>query len=134
MTLSDDNRLLAHAARRTRFHPAYLGWILHRYGELENRSADDLAKLLGISALDLSRLSLCLRPRTDHFADDIKQIREKFHMDAAALAGVIRLVESVEAIATLPTDTEAPGSGLLMAARARKKQRTRQEKQRDGDA
>ncbi len=134
MTRSYDNRLLAHAARRTRSHPAYLGWVLHRYGELENRSADDLAKLLGMSALDLPRLSLCLRPRTDHFADDIRQIREKFNMDAAALAGVIRLVESVAAIVTLTTDTEAPGSGLLMAARARKKQRTRQEKQRDGGA
>jgi hypothetical protein len=134
MTRSYDNRLLAHAARCARSHPAYLGWVLHRYGELENRSADDLAKLLGISALDLPRLSLCLRPRTGHFTNDIRQISEKFHMDASALAGVIRLVESVEALATLTTDTEAPGAGLLMAARARKKQRTRQEKQRDGDA
>jgi hypothetical protein len=133
MTPSAGNKIFAHAARRARSHSAYLGWVLRRYEELEHRSEDDLAQFLGIAALDLQRLSLCLRPRTDHFAEDVRQISEKFHVDATALAGIIRLVESVEAIAAAQEDTVSPESGLLMAARTRKKQHTQREKQRNGD-
>jgi hypothetical protein len=133
MTPADGNRIFAHVARRARSHPAYLGWVLRRYEEVESRSADDLAQSLGIATLDLQRLSLCLRPRTAHFAEDVRQISENFHVDATTLAGIIRLVESVEAIATAQEDTVSPESGLLMAARARKKPHTHGEKPRNGN-
>jgi hypothetical protein len=130
---TDGNKIFAHAAHRARSHPAYLGWILRQYKELENRSEDDIAQFLGIAALDLRRLSLCLRPRTDHFAEDVRQIGEKFQVEATTLAGIIRLVESVEAMAAAPEDTVSPESGLLMAARARKKPQRHRGKQRNGD-
>jgi hypothetical protein len=75
---------------------------------------------LRIVAHDLPHLALCLRPRADHFADDIRQISTKFNIDPSALATVVRLVESLEALAA-GNAQETPGSaGLLMAARARK--------------
>jgi hypothetical protein len=68
-----------------------------------------------------------LRPRAEHFADDIRQISTKFHLDATALAGIVRLVESIETLAaTHPTMLSAE-AGLLMAARARKQPSQRQD-------
>ena len=126
-------KLLAYAARRAGHHPAYVGWMLRRYQEIENRSDDDLARQLTVSLLDLRRLSLCLRPRPDRFAEDLERIGEKFSANLAALAGVIRLVESVEAMGAARTDTLSPEAGLLMAARTRKKLRARRDNAKNED-
>ena len=133
MTLSYDARVLAHAANRAKTHPHYLGWVLARYIEVENISERGLAEILGTTSRDLLRLGLCLRPRADHFAEDIGQISAKFKVDAVALATVVRLVESVEAMAATDTRTVSAESGLLMAARARKKSRKRQDKEGHDD-
>ncbi|HXH13160.1 MAG TPA: hypothetical protein VNP04_25725 [Alphaproteobacteria bacterium] len=120
MTHSRKERLLAHAAQRARDYPEYLGWVLTRYVEQERISAEILAQRLGIGSHDLPRLELCLRPRAEHFADDIGQISAKFNLDPTALATIVRLVESVEALATGNADRAVTDSGWLMAARARK--------------
>jgi hypothetical protein len=134
MTLSRDERVFARAASRTQAHPQYLGWVLGRYKELENQSEHDLMKALGVSSQDLLRLYLCLRPRTDHFAEDITQISAKFNVDAMALANIVRLVEAVEVIGSAQTPASPPEAGFLMAARTRRKSRPRQEKQPHGPA
>ncbi len=128
MTLSARDEMLAHAANRARTRPAYLAWVFGRYLQIENILEDDLAKFLKISTLDFPRLGLCLRPRADHFADDIEQISAKFRTDARVLATVVRLVESVEVMAAASAKTVPSDSGLLMAARARKKPHVRQSK------
>ena len=133
MMLSYDARLLAHAARRAKTNPSYLGWVLDRYMEMENISERGLAEFLETPGLDLPRLALCLRPRANHFTDDIGQISAKFHVNAFALATVTRLVESVEAIAAANAETVAAEPGPLMAARARKKKRIRQDKKKHND-
>ena len=133
MTLSKDERVFAYAASRAQTHPQYLGWILSRYKELESHSEHDLMKALGVSNRDLLRLHLCLRPRADHFSQDITQISAKFSIDAAALANIIRLVESAEVIGSTQTAAPPSEAGLLMAARTRKKSRRRQEQQRHDD-
>jgi beta-phosphoglucomutase-like phosphatase (HAD superfamily) len=116
-------RLLDYAAQRAKVRPDYLGWVLARYIERERISEAELATRLGSTPQDLPRLALCLRPRAEQFADDIRQISAKFHTDATALAGVVRLVESLETLAaTNPTKLSAE-AGLLMAARARKQPR-----------
>jgi hypothetical protein len=123
MTHSRHERLLDYAAQRAKARPDYLGWVLARYIEQEHISEAELATRLGIAPHDLPRLELCLRPRAEHFADDIRQISTKFHVDATALAGIVRLVESIETLAaTHPTMLSAE-AGLLMAARARKQPR-----------
>jgi hypothetical protein len=133
MTLSRDERVFAHAADRAQAHPQYLGWILGRYRELEKRSEHDLMKVLGVSSWDLLRLYLCLRPRADHFSEDITQISAKFSVDAAALGNIVRLVESVEVIGSTQTAVPSPEAGFLMAARTRKKSRLRQEQRQHDD-
>jgi hypothetical protein len=120
MTHPRHERLLDYAAQRAKARPDYLGWVLARYIERERISEAELATRIGSTPHDLPRLALCLRPRAEHFADDIRQISTKFHIDAIALAGIVRLVESLETLAaTNPTMLSAE-AGLLMAARARK--------------
>jgi len=128
MTLFSNEHLLTYAARRTQVHPGYLGWVLARYQEWENISERRLAELLECPDDNLPHLNFCLRPRADHFAEDVRQISAKFHLDAGKLASVIRLVESVETIASQGTQMVATEPGFLMAARARKKKRQRQDK------
>jgi hypothetical protein len=134
MTHSDDARILAYAANRAKAHPHYLGWMLARYSTLENIAEPDLAQILGITSHDLARLSLCLRPRADCFAEDVEHISATFNLDAGRLAQIVRFVESVEAMADSDTSTVSAESGLLMAARSRRQNRQRQDKEGPHDA
>ena len=134
MTRSDDTRMLAYAANRAKAHPHYLGWVLAQYSKLENIAEPDLAKILGTTSHDLARLSLCLRPRANCFAEDVEHISATFNLDAGRLAQVVRFVESMEAMASPDASTVSAESGLLMAARARKQSRQRQDKEGPHDA
>ena len=127
MTHPRHERLLDYAAQRAKARPDYLGWVLTRYIEREHVSEAELATRLGITPHDLPRLALCLRPRAEHFADDIRQISTKFHLDATALAGIVRLVESIETLAATHSTMLSAEAGLLMAARARKQPRQSQD-------
>lgn len=133
MTRPYEARVLAYAANRANAHPDYLGRVLARYRELEKISEHGLANILGTTSRDLPRLGLCLRPRVGHFAEDIEQISAKFNVDTAALAKIVRLVESVEVMAATDSRAVSTESGLLMAARARKKKRTHQSKEGPDD-
>ena len=134
MTRSDDARMLAYAANRAKAHPHYLGWVLARYSTLENIAEPDLAKILGTTSHDLMRLSVCLRPRADCFAEDVEHISATFNLDAGRLAQIVRFVESIDAMALPDTSNVSAESGLLMAARAREKGRQRQDKEGPHDA
>jgi hypothetical protein len=123
MTHPRHERLLDYAAQRAKARPDYLGWVLARYIERERISEAELAIRLGSTPHDLPRLALCLRPRAEHFVDDIRQISTKFHIDATALAGIVRLVESLETLAATNSAMLSAEAGLLMAARARKQPR-----------
>jgi hypothetical protein len=127
MTRPKHERLLEYAAHRAECRPEYLGWILRRYIEREHITDAELATRLGSIPHDLPRLALCLRPRAEHFADDIRQISAKFHIDAIALAGIVRLVESLETLAATNPAMLSTEAGLLMAARARKQPRQGQD-------
>jgi hypothetical protein len=120
MTHPRHERLLDYAAQRAKARPDYLGWVLARYVERERISEAELVTRLGSIPQDLPRLALCLRPRAEHFADDIRQISTKFHIDATALAAIVRLVESLETLAATNSTMLSAEAGLLMAARARK--------------
>ena len=134
MTHSDDARMLAYAANRAKAHPHYLGWVLAQYSKLENIAEPDLAKILRTTSHDLARLSLCLRPRADCFAEDVEHISATFNLDAGRLAQVVRFVESMEAMASPDTNTVSAESGFLIAARARKQSRQCQDKEGPHDA
>jgi hypothetical protein len=127
VTRPQHDRLLAYAAQHAKARPEYLGWVLAQYIEREQISEDQLARYLRIAGQDLPHLALCLRPRAEHFADDVRQISAKFHIDSAVLATVVRLVESVEALAARDAGEGSADSGLLIAARARKHPRPHQD-------
>src|ERR671925_14384 len=133
MTRPRHERLLDYAAERAKAHPEYLGWVLARYTEREHIADSELATRLGSTAHDLPRLALCLRPRAEHFADDIRQISTKFHIDATALAGIVRLVESLETLAATNSTMLSADAGLLMAARVRKQPRQVQDDESHDD-
>jgi hypothetical protein len=132
MTHSRHDRLLEYAAQRTKTRPEYLGWVLARYVEREHIPEAELATRIGITPHDIPRLALCLRPRAEHFADDVRQISTKFHIDATALAGIVRLVESLETLAATHPNLPSGEAGLLMAARARKRPRQTQDDEGQG--
>lgn len=123
MSRTQETNILAHAAKRAKSHPRYLGSILAAYMAIEKTSERNLARLLGISAFDLSRLGLCLRPRPDRFAGDIEEIAAKFSLESTVLAKVVRLVESVHALALSTSRVASANAGVLLAARSRKKKR-----------
>ena len=125
MTPWQDTELLVYVASRAKDHPEYLGWVLARFVEREHLSQRALGKSLGITRRDLLRLGLCLRPRANHFADDIRQISARFASDAAVLAGIVRQVESLQTLTAAAIGEAGAESGLLVAARARKPQPTR---------
>jgi hypothetical protein len=121
MRLKNQLPLLARAAGRAATRPEYLGWILARYAEVEAKSDEQVAEMLGASVQDLYRLRLCLRPRLESFAADVQQIAGKFELDAGDLARVIRHVEALEGMKEDREDGAASQVGLMMAARARRK-------------
>ena len=105
-----------YAALRAGEDPAYLGWCVRRYQAAERVSPAMLAAQLGGRVESLSRLSLCLRPRPESFAADVRAIARYHSIDEAALARIIRLSE---ALATMQTSGGDATKGLLLAARAR---------------
>jgi hypothetical protein len=58
--------------------PAYVAWALARVKAREGLSDEVLAARLGIATVDLPRLALCLRPRLDHWDEDLAQIASRF--------------------------------------------------------
>jgi hypothetical protein len=113
----DAARLLDRAAARARTRPAFLGWVLARYEDLESMQGGRLRELLGVPAGEWPRLQVCLRPRGDAFLQDVTQIASAFRIDRGMLAAVIRRVDAVEAVRA----QEQPGrAGSLLAARTRK--------------
>jgi hypothetical protein len=99
-----------------------MAWIFARYEELEDYDAPYLRQTLRVSAADWPKLALCLRPREDNFAGDIRAIASRFRCDASVLANVVRLSEAGDVMRR--GETEANHPGLLIAARKRPKHKT----------
>jgi hypothetical protein len=109
-------RLYDLAAERSREQPAYLGWVLTIYMEAEGLTWSKLTDELGIT-LDWQEAALCLRPRPEHFAEDVRALSARLSVNAEVLAGVIRAGDALEAMRT-PAGS-GDGEGTLLAARER---------------
>jgi hypothetical protein len=123
-------RLLQHAADRAATRPAFLGWVLARYAELEKMGDDVLRQQWQVSTKDWPRLQLCLRPRAEAFLQDVTQIANEFHLDRGALAAVAR---RVDAVAGLHGSEQPGGPGSLLAARTRKKRKRGRSRPKEAD-
>lgn len=102
-------------AAKAAVHPAYLGWVLALYQRAERATDADLASLLGSDEMTLRRLSICLRPREDAFAADVRTVAENLGLNPGPLALLVRHADAVAAMQA-PTKS-AEGPGQLLAAR-----------------
>jgi hypothetical protein len=96
-----------------------MAWIFARYEDLQGYDASDLRKTLRVSRADWPKLALCLRPRHDNYAADIRGIASRFRCDASVLANVVRLSEAGDVMQRAEAEGNRPG--LLIAARKRPK-------------
>ena len=119
--MTNKPKWLKRAAHRSSEHSWTLGAALDEYCRTEGLTREQLSLLLGCNTELLAWLSLCRKPRFDHFADDIARIAERFQIDATKLAQMMRRVDAISALRrTIDTDEAGP---LLLAARDRDKKR-----------
>ncbi|HEY7030664.1 MAG TPA: hypothetical protein VH482_05010 [Thermomicrobiales bacterium] len=98
--MADDlSRLFERTARAAEASPDFLAAVFARYRDAECVDEADVARRLGVAADRLSELALCLRPRPVLFRQDVEAIAARFGIDAAALAGMIRHVDALDAFA-----------------------------------
>jgi hypothetical protein len=132
MTDPTETQVLTYAAHRAQTRPEYLGWIFVQYRKSEQLTEAALAESLATTSSTVVRLSLCLRPRADHFAEDVQEICAKFNVAVDKLAAIVRFVESIEALRGNPQPASGD-AGLLMAARSRPKPRMGKRKKHSDD-
>jgi hypothetical protein len=110
--MGDDlRRLLRRTARAAEDRPSFLAATFARYRAIEQIDALELARLLSVAPVRLDELAICLRPRADHFREDVAAVAARFGADAGALAAIVREVDAFDAIA------EAIPANPLAAAR-----------------
>jgi hypothetical protein len=114
---SDDEsqaRLTRMMASKLSAYPDSMSWIIERYKEIEKADDAEVQRRLGISDNDYYHLAVCGRPRSDLFALDIEILAERFNIEQARLANLIRRVDS---ITTFRNYSEVASSGMVAAAR-----------------
>jgi AraC-like DNA-binding protein len=82
--------LMFRAAQRARTRPPLMAWLLARFQVQQGWSEPQLAAHLGLPPDELPRLALCLRPRPDHFADDVAALAAQVGCSPRALADLVR--------------------------------------------
>lgn len=115
--MAEMSDLLERLARRCETHDWTLGAVFSRYCEVERRTREVLAVDLDCSEETLQWMSVCRRPRADHFADDVKAVAERFNVSATKLASIVRRVDAVEALRRPAADPDE--NQMLLAARDR---------------
>lgn len=110
--------LLRQAAERASQRRFYLASSLLAYARAERLDDAGLAARLGCDPASLPALLLCRRPTGEGpvFRADVEAIAERFGLDAARLARLMRTADALVALGG--TATEQVG-GLLAAARDR---------------
>ena len=109
-------RIRANTARRVATDPEFVASQLSLYREAEHRTPEMVAEELGISLATLDRLALCLRPRPETFAADVRTIAAHVGAHVGKLANILRRAEVAAAMRAGGGDGSR---GVLMAARKR---------------
>jgi hypothetical protein len=115
---SKESLLVRLMAERATDDPAYLGWALRAYAEVERESLSKVIASLGVQSTERDHFVVCLRPSGDRFAESTRLIANRFNIDTASLAALLRHVEVLSAFdqgGSVSTD-----GGALLAARMRK--------------
>jgi hypothetical protein len=124
--------ILRWAAKRAAEQPFLLAYDLREYRELHEATEDELASFLACSPEALVCLSLCRRPdpTAPSFRVDVEQIALHCGVNAQQLGALLREVDSLRTIrqAPLPLPVTSAQSGLLAAARDRKRKPRREKR------
>jgi hypothetical protein len=83
--------LIVRAAQRASSRPPFMRWPLARFQEQQGCSRSQLAAQLGLPPGQLPRLALCLRPRPEHWAEDVAAIAAQVGCEPLGLATLVRL-------------------------------------------
>lgn len=123
-----DRDIVVYAAGRASDDTFFLGHDLREYRELAELDEEGLAKFLDCSRGALVSLALCRRPDPNgpSFRANVEQIALHCRTSAQQLAKLVREVEAVRAMRTVPElQSQLPRarSAFLMAARDRKRRR-----------
>ena len=112
--------VLRRAAARAATRPHFLAHALLVYRTHHGWDETQLADYLGCPPASVPLLGLCRRPRPQpgHFRDDILTLSQRFALDPAPLATLVRLVDALEALHA-GSQAGALDAGLLAAARDR---------------
>ena len=113
-----DRKVLRRAAKRASRRPFFLASPLLAYARAERLDDAGLAARLGCDPADLPALLLCRRPTGEGpmFRSDVEAIAERFRLDPAQLAGLIRAADALVALGRAAPDVT---DGMLAAARDR---------------
>jgi hypothetical protein len=120
--------LLEGLSRRLQNDPSYMAHVLSIFQMQEGLDDEDLANYFNSYPEFVLRLTLCKRPDSDSpdFAEQVRNLSDFTLIDEAALAHVIRQVDSLAALANNPSAAEEENSlglfqlsGTLAAARDR---------------
>lgn len=113
---------LDYLARRVGEDPFFLASALAAYARGIGLDDPALARLLGCAVATLPHLRLCRRPGGEAaaFRADVARIADRFGVDRAILAQIIRWADAVAGLHAASTADAARGEhGLLLAARDR---------------
>jgi hypothetical protein len=108
---NERGRVFRRTARAAETRSGFLAAVFAQYRAVEQIDDVELAYRLTIGTDRLAALSLCLRPRSDCFGQDVAAISRRFGADAGALASVIRQIDALDKIG------ECSPTNLLAAAR-----------------
>jgi len=101
-TAADKSAMMARFANRLADAPGTMAALLAEYRRMEGIDDERVRERLEISPEQFARLRLCLVPRENSFADDVRRLAEISGAKASKLANI---VHQVSFLVTLPSRT-----------------------------
>jgi hypothetical protein len=97
--------LLLGLAARLEADTGFMANILHKYQRQEQLSRDELIQRFELTNEQFAQLALCKRPDTEaeNFALQVRKISEVTGVNTNVIVGIIRQVESLEALLRQPS-------------------------------
>ena len=120
-----DMDILRLAAERAADEPSFFAYVLREYRAMFSLDQRSLARKLGCTVDDMTRLALCRKPdlSAPKWSEDLEKVANYVRVDAVLLLNILREVDSLAVMKTVPSASNAfpePQPGLLAAARLRR--------------
>jgi len=113
MNPEDLNSLYDAVARNTGDDPRFMGYLVRRFADSENKGWNDLAQELELSVENVVLLCLCRTPRPERFQEDLRVICARTGANQDVVA---RLIRQEQAIVRWQNKSPGTTAGWLLAA------------------